>query len=60
MPDCAGARESYWIPFMRNELRCAEDTVIVGHSSGAIAAMRFAQRYKVAGAGPGSAQGVGG
>ncbi|KAI8463459.1 MAG: hypothetical protein J3K34DRAFT_443854 [Monoraphidium minutum] len=49
MPACSSARESVWIPFMRDELRAAEDTVIVGHSSGAIAAMRFAQKYKVAG-----------
>lgn len=32
---------------MRNELQCDENTIIVGHSSGAVAAMRFAEQYKV-------------
>eukprot|EP00878_Enallax_costatus_P015163 GHUV01015875.1.p1 GENE.GHUV01015875.1~~GHUV01015875.1.p1 ORF type:complete len:188 (+),score=31.76 GHUV01015875.1:474-1037(+) len=49
MPDPVRASESVWIPFMRNELRAAEDSIIVGHSSGAAAAMRFCEQYKVAG-----------
>lgn len=49
MPNCMGARESIWIPFMRNNLSCDNNTVIVGHSSGAIAGMRFAQNYPIAG-----------
>lgn len=51
MPDPVGARESVWLPFMKNELQCGEDTVIVGHSSGAAAAMRFAETERVAGEG---------
>jgi len=34
------ARESIWLPFMEKELQCDENTIIVGHSSGAEAAMR--------------------
>jgi len=34
------AREEIWIPFMEKELNCNENTVVVGHSSGAQAAMR--------------------
>jgi alpha-beta hydrolase superfamily lysophospholipase len=34
---------------MRKDLECGEDTIIVGHSSGAAAAMRFCESYKVAG-----------
>ena len=49
MPDPDKAREKYWIPFMRDSLKCGEDTVIIGHSSGAAAAMRYAERYKVKG-----------
>ncbi|WIA43892.1 hypothetical protein OEZ86_010302 [Tetradesmus obliquus] len=49
MPDPVRASEKAWIPFMRNDLECAEDTIIVGHSSGAAAAMRFCESYKVAG-----------
>ena len=49
MPDPVVARESIWIPFMRNELAVNEKTLIVGHSSGACAALRFAEKYKVGG-----------
>jgi predicted alpha/beta hydrolase family esterase len=51
MPDPVGARESIWLPFMRNELRVGPDTVVVGHSSGAAAAMRFCEKERVAGGG---------
>ena len=33
------ARESVWLPFME-EMGCDEETVIIGHSSGAAAALR--------------------
>ncbi|XP_031562219.1 serine hydrolase RBBP9-like [Actinia tenebrosa] len=49
MPDPIVARESVWLPFMEQELCCGEDTIIVGHSSGAEAAMRFAEKHKVHG-----------
>ncbi|KAK3766214.1 hypothetical protein RRG08_017655 [Elysia crispata] len=47
MPDPVQARESVWLPFMEKELGCDQNTVIVGHSSGAEAAMRFAETRKV-------------
>ena len=34
---------------MHDELKCDENTIIVGHSSGAVAAMRYAEKYKVKG-----------
>ena len=49
MPDPIEAKESVWIPFMKNRLMVDEHTIIVGHSSGACAAVRFAEQYKVAG-----------
>lgn len=49
MPDPITAKESIWIPFMREQMECDENTVIIGHSSGAEAAMRFAEKYKVKG-----------
>lgn len=47
MPDPVTARESIWLAFMKEELQCDEDTVIIGHSSGAAAAMRFAETHQV-------------
>ncbi|MBN3271737.1 RBBP9 hydrolase, partial [Polyodon spathula] len=49
MPDPMTARESIWVPFMEKELHCDEETVIIGHSSGAAAAMRYAETHKVYG-----------
>jgi len=38
---------SLWLPFMKNELKIGEQDVIIGHSSGACAAIRFAEKHKV-------------
>ena len=48
MPDPVGAKESVWVPFMREALKVGPDTVVVGHSSGAVAAMRLAEETRVA------------
>ncbi|KAK7092513.1 hypothetical protein V1264_008249 [Littorina saxatilis] len=48
-PDPIKARESVWLPFMQDELSCDHNTIIVGHSSGAEAAMRYAETHKVKG-----------
>ncbi len=42
-PDPVLARGSYWLPFIK-ELGADEHTILIGHSSGAIAAMRFAEK----------------
>ena len=49
MPDPELARESIWLPFMAGELKCGPDTIVIGHSSGAIAGMRFLEQHKLAG-----------
>uniref|UniRef100_A0A8C7UEY8 Retinoblastoma binding protein 9 n=1 Tax=Oncorhynchus mykiss TaxID=8022 RepID=A0A8C7UEY8_ONCMY len=49
MPDPVTARESIWLPFIQEELQCDEETVIIGHSSGAAAAMRYAETHNVFG-----------
>jgi len=49
MPDPVLARECYWLPFMRDQLVCDENTIIIGHSSGAAAAMRYAEQWPVGG-----------
>ncbi len=48
-PDPVLARNSFWLPFLE-ELGADEDTILVGHSSGAIAAMKFAETHKILGA----------
>lgn len=48
-PDSDLARASYWIPFLKDTLKADENTIIIGHSSGAIAAMRFAEKNTIYG-----------
>ncbi|GAB5589987.1 Putative hydrolase rbbp9 [Umbelopsis nana] len=46
-PDWTIGRESVWIPFLEKDLRVGADDIIIGHSTGAIAAMRYAETHKV-------------
>lgn len=48
-PDTKYALASSWLPFLKNELRADENSILVGHSSGALAAMRFAEKNKILG-----------
>lgn len=48
-PDSELARAKYWLPFLKNELKADKDTILVGHSSGAVAAMRYAEENKILG-----------
>jgi len=48
-PDPILARAEYWLPFLQNELGADENTILVGHSSGAVAAMRYAEQHKLYG-----------
>lgn len=47
-PDAVKARAEYWLPFIE-ELGADENTVIIGHSSGAVAAMRYAETHRILG-----------
>lgn len=49
-PDADLARESYWVPFLIDELKVDQNTILVGHSSGAIASMRLAENHQILGA----------
>lgn len=49
MPDNVLAREKYWLPFLKDELHADSTTILVGHSSGAEAAMRYAEANKIYG-----------
>jgi uncharacterized protein len=48
-PDTNLARSSYWLPFLEKSLNADENTFIVGHSSGAVAAMRYAEKHPLLG-----------
>ncbi len=47
-PDPMLARKEYWLPFIK-EQGADENTVLIGHSSGSVAAMRFAEENKILG-----------
>jgi predicted alpha/beta hydrolase family esterase len=49
MPDSIIARSEYWLPFLQNQLKVGEQDVLVGWSSGAVAAMRYAENHKIKG-----------
>ena len=48
-PDAILARDYYWLPFLQDELQADQNTILIGHSSGAVAAMRFAETNKILG-----------
>lgn len=47
-PDPVEAKASIWLPFLE-KLGADENTILIGHSSGALAAMRFAEDHKILG-----------
>ncbi|KAJ3069889.1 putative hydrolase rbbp9 [Podochytrium sp. JEL0797] len=49
MPDPVGARRDIWLPHIRDKMGCDSESVLVGHSSGAAAALRFAEENKLRG-----------
>ncbi len=42
-PDNNLARQSYWLPFLKEKLKADGNTILIGHSSGGVAALRFAE-----------------
>jgi uncharacterized protein len=49
MPDPELTRMKYWIPFIEMEIGEGPDVILIGHSSGAVAAMRYLETHKVLG-----------
>ena len=47
-PDNVKARSRFWLPFLES-LGADEGTILIGHSSGAVAAMRYAETHRVRG-----------
>lgn len=49
MPDSVIARSDHWLPFLKDHVKVGENDIIVGWSSGAVAAMRYAEENKILG-----------
>jgi predicted alpha/beta hydrolase family esterase len=49
MPDPYYARRNIWIPYILNDLKCERNTVLIGHSSGSVAALKIAEVQKLKG-----------
>lgn len=47
-PDSVKARAQFWLPFL-DELGADANTILIGHSSGAVAAMRYAETHQLLG-----------
>jgi len=50
MPDPYLARKEYWLPFIEMNLEGKdEETILIGHSSGAVAILKYLEKHKIAG-----------
>jgi len=49
MPDSIIARAEYWLPFLKEHIKAGPNDVIIGWSSGAVAAMRYAENNRILG-----------
>ena len=47
MPDPDLARKKYWLPFIEKELNGDKESILVGHSSGAVAILRYLESHKI-------------
>ena len=50
MPDPDLASKNYWLPFMEKHLAGCNDSILIGHSSGAVAIMRYLETHAAWGA----------
>lgn len=50
MPDPEIAHANIWLPYIERELGADENTIIIGHSSGGVAALRYLESHKLLGA----------
>jgi uncharacterized protein len=50
MPDPDLARKEYWIPFIEKEIMREKSAILIGHSSGAVAILRYLENHKALGA----------
>lgn len=50
MPDPVAAHMNIWLPYLENEIIKNENTIVVGHSSGGVATLRYLELHKLVGA----------
>jgi len=50
MPDADLARKEYWLPWIEEKSKGAEKIILIGHSSGAVAILRYLETHEVEGA----------
>ena len=50
MPDPVAAHANIWLPHIKNVFKADENTIIIGHSSGGVAALRYLENHKLFGA----------
>jgi predicted alpha/beta hydrolase family esterase len=48
-PDPAAARAEYWLPHLKDVIKAGENDILIGYSSGSVAAMRYAETDKILG-----------
>jgi predicted alpha/beta hydrolase family esterase len=47
LPDPELARSKYWLPYFENELKLGPNDIVVGHSSGALAILKYAEEHQI-------------
>lgn len=47
LPDPVFARSKYWLPYFKNVLKLGPDDIIVGHSSGALSILKYAEDNQI-------------
>lgn len=50
MPDANLARKEYWLPWIEEKSKEADKLILIGHSSGVVAILRYLENHKVNGA----------
>jgi uncharacterized protein len=47
LPDRELARSKYWLPYFEKELKLGTDDIVVGHSSGALAILKYTEKHPI-------------
>lgn len=50
MPDPEAAHAHIWLPYIEHELQADANCIVIGHSSGAVATLRYLETHQLAGA----------